>query len=432
MLVYVLSMDGDPLDPTHPAKARILLKNKKAKVVRRLPFTIKLTYEIKNPKTQKYTLGVDTGFSKLGTAVINEKDEVVYLSEVILRNDIKKIMKNRSETRRARRNRNTRYRKPRWLNRKNSIRKDRYAPTLISKFNSHMKEIKFIKSILPISKINLELAKFDNHALSNPLVKNNKWMYQKGLKFGFANTKAFVLNRDKYACQHCKTKQGTLEVHHIIFRSNGGSDEPDNLITLCRNCHRELHLGKFSLKNTKGLKRKNAQAAATQMNVLRSMIIKKFNLHFNLQFTETYGFITKEVRQYLNLPKEHYFDGVAICYCDKINKNNIFFKTNLVQIKRCINKGNYKQQEFRNGKMVNLPRAKIQGFKKYDTVKYFGKRCFIKGRMSKGFAALADINLNIIDFSFLGRGRKTPKLQNLKRISSRKSWITDQKIIQNI
>ena len=428
MLVYVLGMDGDPLDPTHPAKARILLKQKKAKVVRRLPFTIKLTYEIKNPKTQKYTLGVDTGFSKLGTAVINEKDEVVYLSEVTLRNDIKKIMKNRSETRRARRNRKTRYRKPRWLNRKNSIKKDRYSPTMISKYNSHMKEIAFIKSILPISTINLELAKFDNHALSNPLVKYNKWMYQKGLKFGFANTKAFVLNRDKYTCQHCKTKQGTLEVHHIVFRSNGGSDEPDNLITLCRQCHRELHLGKFSLKNTKGLKRKNKQAAATQMNILRSMIIKKFNLHF----TETYGFITKEVRQYLNLPKEHYFDGVAICYCDKINENKIFFKTNLVQLKRCINKGDYKQQEFRNGKMINLPRAKIQGFKKYDTVEYFGKRCFIKGRMSRGYAILADINLNKVDFSFLGKGRKTPKLQNLKRISSRKSWIVDQKIIQNI
>ena len=428
MLVYVLSMDGDPLDPTHPAKARILLKHKKAKVVRRLPFTIKLTYEIKNPKTQKYTLGVDTGFSKLGTAVINEKDEVVYLSEVTLRNNIKNIMKDRNQTRRARRNRNTRYRKPRWLNRKNSIRKDRYAPTLISKFNSHMKEINFIKSILPISTINLELAKFDNHALSNPLVKNNKWMYQKGLKFGFANTKAFVLNRDKYTCQHCKTKQGILEIHHIIFRSNGGSNEPDNLITLCRKCHRDLHLEKISLKNTKGLKRKNAQAAATQMNVLRSMIIKKFNLHF----TETYGFITKEVRQYLNLPKEHYFDGVAICYCNKVNRSKVFFKTNLVNLKRCISKGNYKRQKFTRGKMINLPKGKMQGFKRYDTVEYFGKRYFIMSRMSSGFAILVDINLNKIDFSFLGKGRKTPKLKNLERVSARKSWITDQKIIQNI
>ena len=428
MLVYVLGMDGDPLDPTHPAKARILLKQKKAKVVRRLPFTIKLTYEIKNPKTQKYTLGVDTGFFKLGTAVINEKDEVVYLSEVTLRNDIKKIMTNRSQNRRMRRNRNTRYRKPRWLNRKNSIKIDRYPPTMISKFNSHVKEIQFIKSILPISIINLELAKFDNHALSNPLVKNNKWMYQKGLKFGFANTKAFVLNRDKYTCQYCKTKQGTLEVHHIIFRSNGGSDEPDNLITLCRNCHRELHLGKFSLKNTKGLKRKNKQAAATQMNVLRNIIVKKFNL----KFTETYGFITKEIRQYLNLPKEHYFDGVAICYCDKVNTSKVFFKTNLVQLKRCTSKGDYKRQEFRRGKMLNLTKAKTQGFRRYDTVKYFGKRYFIGSRNSQGYALLVDINLNKIDFSFLGRGRKIPKLQNLKRISSRKSWITDQKIIQNI
>ena len=425
MLVYVLDMDGDPLDPTHPAKARILLKQKKAKVVRRLPFTIKLTYEIKNPKTQKYTLGVDTGFSKLGTAVINEKDEVVYLSEVTLRNNIKNIMQNRSQNRRGRRNRNTRHRKPRWLNRKNSIRKDRYLPTMISKFNSHMKEIKFIKSILPISKINLELAKFDNHALSNPLVKYNKWMYQKGLKFGFANTKSFVLNRDKYTCQHCKTKQCTLEVHHIIFRSNGGSDEPDNLITLCRQCHRELHLGKISLKNTKGLKRKNQQATATQMNILRSMIIKKFKLNF----TETYGFITKEVRQYLNLPKEHYFDGVAICYCNKVNKNKVFFKNNLVQLKRCTSKGDYRRQEFRRGKMLNLTKAKTQGFRRYDTIKYFGKRYFIGSRSSKGYALLVDINLNKIDFSFLGKGRKIPKLQNLKRISSRRSWITDQKII---
>ena len=82
--------------------------------------------------------------------------------------------------------------------------------------------------------------------------------------------------------------------------------------------------------------------------------------------------------------------------------------------------------------MINLPRAKIQGFKKYDTVEYFGKRCFIKGRMSRGYAILADINLNKVDFSFLGKGRKKPKVQNLTRISARKSWIVDQKIIQNI
>ena len=82
--------------------------------------------------------------------------------------------------------------------------------------------------------------------------------------------------------------------------------------------------------------------------------------------------------------------------------------------------------------MINLPKGKMQGFKRYDTVKYLGKRYFIMSRMSSGFATLVDIGLNKIDFSFLGKGRKTPKLQNLKRISSRKSWITDQKIIQNI
>ena len=81
-------------------------------------------------------------------------------------------------------------------------------------------------------------------------------------------------------------------------------------------------------------------------------------------------------------------------------KHNIFFKTNLVQLKRCINKGNYKRQKFTRGKMINLLKGKMQGFRRYDTVKYLGKRYFIMSRMSKGYAKLADINLNIIDFSF--------------------------------
>jgi hypothetical protein len=146
-------------------------------------------------------------------------------------------MTQRSKYRRNRRNRKTRYRKPRWNNRKNSIRKDRFSPTMTSKINSHLKEINFVKSILPITKLILETANFDSHALKNPSVLSNKWLYQKGINYGFANTKAYVLNRDNYKCQHCKgkSKESRLEVHHIIFRSNGGSDEESNLITLSSN-----------------------------------------------------------------------------------------------------------------------------------------------------------------------------------------------------
>ncbi len=112
-----------------------------------------------------------------------------------------------------------------------------------------------------------------------------------------------------------------------------------------------------------------------------------------------------------------------------VDKNQLYFKVNNVYIKKCIAKGDYKQQEFRKGKMVNLPRKKIQGFKKYDKVKYFGKEYFIKGRMSTGFAILMDIDFKKCTFNHLGKGMKTPKMCNLKRIGARKTWIIDTKIV---
>lgn len=79
---------------------------------------------------------------------------------------------------------------------------------------------------------------------------HNKWLYQKGVNYGFANTRAYVLDRDNYTCQYCKgkSKDSKLEVHHIIFRSQGGSEESKNLITLCKTCHGKLHNGKVNLK----------------------------------------------------------------------------------------------------------------------------------------------------------------------------------------
>ena len=44
MLVYVLNKQGKPLMPCKPRKARILLRDDKAKVVKKIPFTIQLLY----------------------------------------------------------------------------------------------------------------------------------------------------------------------------------------------------------------------------------------------------------------------------------------------------------------------------------------------------------------------------------------------------
>lgn len=418
-MVYVINYDGQPLMPCNQVIARLLLKQGKAKCIKRTPFTIKLLYQTTN-YTQGITLGVDTGSSKIGSSAVAENGNVLYLSEVEIRNDISDKMTQRSKYRRNRRNRKTRYRKARWLNRKNSIKNDRFSPTMISKINSHLKEIKFVQSILPITKLILETATFDPHALKNPKVLSNKWLYQKGINYGFANTKAFVLNRDSYTCQYCKgkTKNSKLEVHHIVFRRNGGSDEAENLITLCKTCHDKLHDGNIILK---GGKVKGQLKHATQMNSIRQQLLKIVDCE------ETFGFITKEHRQILNLPKEHYMDAVAIAS----QGSNVKFKTNQVLFKKCVSDGDYQQTKGVRSEQ-KIPTNKIMGFRKFDKVKYLGQEYFIKGRMSSGFAILMDINGKKIDFSNAPKGMKTPKLNNMKRIGSRKTWITQAETIQNI
>lgn len=170
-MVYVVSKNNKPLMPCTNVIARLLLKQGKAKVKRREPFTIKLLNDSTN-YVQKLTLGVDTGSGTFGTAVATDKGKIVYMSEVIVRNNITNKMTRRASYRRNRRSRKTRYRKPRWLNRANSFRKNRFSPTMVSKLYSHVKEIEFIKSILPISEIVFETSQFDTHLLKNPLLAN--------------------------------------------------------------------------------------------------------------------------------------------------------------------------------------------------------------------------------------------------------------------
>ena len=418
-MVYVLNKDGQPLMPTNRhGKVKHLLKMGKAKVVRKCPFTIKLLYDSTN-HTQSLTLGVDTGSGTLGTAVSDDNGNIIYMSKVIVRNDITDKMKQRLRYRRNRRNRKTRYRKARFLNRKNSIKTDRFSPTMISKFHSHTKEIEYIKSILPITQLVLETAQFDTHLMKNSLLALDTvkhWGYQKGINYGFENTKAMVLNRDNYTCQYCKGKHkdSKLEVHHIIFRSQGGSDEESNLITLCNTCHTNLHNGKINLK-LKG-KKKGTLKYATQMNSIRCQLLKRYP-----NAIETFGMVTKANRLAIGIPKDHHLDACVIASGTK----PITIKTNLLYLKKSVSKGDYQQSKgIRSEQPITT--GKICGFRKFDKVKYFGKEYFIKGRMSTGYAILMDIEGNKIDFSHMLKGYKTPKLSNCKRIASRKTTLCMQ------
>ena len=383
-IVYVKSIHNEPLMPTCPAIARILLKQGKAKVLRRCPFQIKLLYETEKAYVQRCTIAEDTGSGTLGAAAVTDDGKVYYMSEVEVRNDIKKKMDQRRKYRRNRRNRKTRYRKPRFNNRGNSTRKNRFSPTVSAKIHAHEKEIDTIRKLLPCrnDRIVLETGTFDPHLLKNPSLANEKirhWGYQKGQNYGFANTKAYVLTRDGYTCQQCKAKHVRFEVHHIIFRSNGGSDDANNLITLCKPCHDGVHDGSVNLKK-EGVKKGNL-LFATQMNVIRKQLLKA-----HLEAEETFGYITKENRQRLNLEKTHCIDAAVAAS----GGNPLDFRTTDVFRKKCVPDGDFqKTKGIRSQQPIET--GKICGFRKFDKVKYRGKECFIKGRMSTGYAQLMDI-----------------------------------------
>lgn len=394
--------------------ARLLLKQGKAKVKRRTPFTIKLNYKT-TEYTQELTLGVDTGSGHIGTAVSDNNGNIYYMADIKIRNDIVNKMKRRAKYRRSRRNRKTRYRPARWLNRKNSIKKGRFSPTMVSKFHSHEKEIEFIKSILPISKLVIEAGTFDTHLMKNPALANENirhWGYQKGANYGFENTKAKVLNRDNYTCQCCKGrhKGNRLEVHHIIHRSNGGSDEENNLITLCSVCHYNVHHGKQEL-NLKG-KLRGTLKHTTQMNSIRKQLLERTYP----SAIETFGYITKANRYLNDIEKTHYLDACIIASGGKqinIVQKNIYFKVDIA-------KGDYQRTKGIRSQL-KMPKGKIYGFKRFDKVVYLGNECFIKGRENTGFAVLMNIEGTKISFSDKPKGLKTPKLSNCKRISARSS-----------
>ena len=377
-MVYVINKNGKPLMPCKPAKANHLLKSGKAKVTKRIPFTIKLLWDCEENK-QEVAAGMDTGSKTIGCAAA-ANGKVVYQSEVQIRQDVSKKMEQRKMYRRSRRGRKTRYRKARWENRASMRKEGKLAPSITSKVDSHLREKKFVESILPVSRWKAETASFDIHKISNPDVK--RWDYQKGNQKGFYNVKAYVLHRDGYQCQKCKTKKGKLHVHHIACRSNGGTDTPSNLITVCEGCHARLHNGEFEIKGARS-KTKHA----TEVGVVKSQLKKRFG-----DFEETFGYETKFKReQILQLPKSHHFDAVAIC-CEE---GEIVSLSDSVYFKKHVAKGDYQQTKGSRSEK-KIPTGKLFGLRKFDYIQTPKGIGFVKGKRSTGFFAISDLGGNVI------------------------------------
>lgn len=413
-MVYVLSQHGQPLMPTeNHAKVRALLKHGKAKVIQRCPFTIQLLYE-STTHTQKINLGIDAGSKTIGVSATTDS-KVLYESEVVLRNDIVELLSGRRALRNSRRSRKTRYRKPRFDNRK---KPDGWlAPSIRQKIETHVTVVGNVMKILPVTKIIVETASFDIQKIKNTEIEGEG--YQHGEQLDFWNVREYVLFRDGHTCQCCKgkSKDNILNVHHIESRKTGGN-APNNLITLCETCHKAYHKGIITLP--KEIHRGMRFRDAAFMGIMRWAFYDRLKELYNplgAEVINTYGYITKNTRIGHGLPKEHYVD--ARCISDNPAAkplDHYYFQKKV----RCHNRQIHKNTILKGGiRKRNQASYEVKGFRLYDQVLWKGQKCFIFGRRSTG-----RMDLRLLDGTHINAsvGHK-----NLKLLSMRKNYLIEQR-----
>ena len=119
--VFVLDTNKVPQNPVRPAEARLLLREGKAAVYRRYPFTIILK-EVVTVESEPVALKVDPGSKTTGIALVQAAgtSHVIFAAELTHRGAaIKDALESRRAIRRGRRQRKTRYRQARFDNRTN-------------------------------------------------------------------------------------------------------------------------------------------------------------------------------------------------------------------------------------------------------------------------------------------------------------------------
>ena len=374
MFVYVINKHGQPLMPCTPRKARLLLKAGKAKVVHAVPFTLQLLYGSSGYR-QDVELGDDAGTGHIGISATTEH-EVLFEAEVHPRSDIQALLATRRQFRRARRSRKTRYRKARFLNRKKP--KGWLAPSVQHKVESHLKAIRLVHTILPVSRTTIEVAQFDIQKIKNPSIAGEE--YQRGPQADFWNTREYVLWRDQQRCQRCegRSRDPILNVHHLESRKTGG-DSPDNLVTLCETCHIDLHQNHLEATLTR---RSPSLRDTTQVNMIRWQVYEQAKALYS-QVRLTYGYHTKQTRIAAHLEKSHCLDARCISGHPQAYSDGTSY------LLKCVRRNNRQLHKATTRKGGTRPRntapRNIKGFRLFDQVRYEGKLCFIFGRRSSGY-----------------------------------------------
>lgn len=393
MLVFIQNKHGEALMPCKPQKARKLLKDEKAEIVSYTPFTIKLLYGSSGYK-QPIKVGIDLGTKHTGIAITTD-DKVLVKGEVEVRQDVKSLLETRRIYRRSRRNRK---RKEVWL-----------PPSIQSRLDNTFHWIDKFLRLVPNPVLTIEVGKFDIQKMMNPEIEGEE--YQQGQTLGYHNVRYFVFARDNYTCQVCKKKGGILNTHHLVYRSHGGSNRSDNLITVCTDCHthenhqKDAILWKWMVEGKKPLTYKEG----TFMNIFRKRVFTNYP-----QSIITYGSVTTPRRKELGLEKTHAHDAIAISGITRIKQisDSVFYIKQFRKKKRSLHEATARKG--RKTKNVTSKRnvknvKELKRFYLNDKVRVYRQVGYITGFTGTSMAYVKDIYGN-----YITKPHKSYKQVNLK------------------
>ncbi len=314
--VFLLDSAHVPLEPIHPGRARLLLKTGKAAVYRRYPFTLILKHQVEQPAPASLHLKIDPGAKTTGLALVDDaKGEVVWAAMLSHRGArITKALQTRRGVRRNRRMRQTRYRKPRFLNRRR--RAGWLPPSLLSRVENIVSWVRKLARLCPLGALSQELIRFDLQKIEQPEIEGVA--YQQGSLWGY-EVREYLLEKWNRTCAYCDAQHLPLQVEHIQPKARGGTDRLANLTLSCRSCNiakGTQDIRDFLAQQPERLTRLLTQAKtslkdATAVNATRWELFRRLQAT-GLPLETGSGGRTKYNRVQRNLPKNHWCDAACV------------------------------------------------------------------------------------------------------------------------
>jgi len=309
--VLVVDKSKKALMPCHPARARELLTSGKAAVHRRFPFTIILK-EREGGETQPVALKVDPGSKTTGLALVADFQQsrcVLWGAELTHRGQaIRDALLSRSQQRRSRRARHTRYRPARFHNRRRSA--GRLPPSLKSRIDNIWTWAVRLAWRCPITSISQELVRFDMQLMENAEISGVE--YQQGALQGY-EVREYLLEKWGRTCAYCGAKDLPLEIEHITPKTRGGLNRITNMSLACHDCNQKKGTqtaAEFGHPEVQAKARRPLKDAAA-VNATRWALFDRLKLT-GLPIEAGTGGRTKFNRISQGYPKAHWIDAACV------------------------------------------------------------------------------------------------------------------------